>query len=906
MKKRACFVVLLLLLCRYGFTQPLSVSLYSPLSEVDCDCPVGYTGITATASGGTAPYTFLWSNGAVTQALNYLLPGVYTVTVTDAILATVTDSYTITSSPTFWPNMTFVAPTPGMCNGTIFFNAFCQSTQVNAPDYPYFDGYNHARIICQTGPPVSHNVSTIPSGCLSDSLLDGLTIDPAIHYTGPCTVTNISIPGQVPCSNTKFRIHNQHPLDLTGLPQLPMLNVCCDPFFGAQQAKLFDLQNNLLGTTSAIGYMQNFTSQDFDFGLTLSGAVIFEYQEGMIGMDTIGIYLRDTFYLLNEDCGLFNGIVFYDSNNDCVYQGGSDLLLPDVSLILQPGNVMLLTNDNGEYSAYLPFGSYSVSQSNFYGLDQKCPQSPFSFLLDSINNTFTQEIADTVISGVNCDLDVNVVSFSAARPGFNCVIDLRMTNTNVVPSTSSLLTYTFDPNLQFISATNGGLANGNQVTWNQPPITGLAYYDVSVTFLVPVGTPLGTILTSTAEVTLLPCDTNLSNNTLTHTRVVTGSYDPNLISVSPVGVGALHVLPPDYRLNYFIEFENTGTDTAFTVVLIDTLPGTLDPLSIQVMQATHPYFVEVTNDSILRFTFENIMLPDSGTNSIASKGHISFGIDQDPGLIDGTVITNKAEIYFDFNLPVATNTVFNTIKNGPVTICQDVNLNLDSAGTAIIQSSIIDAGSYDFYGIQNTSLSQTTFDCSQTGPNTITFYATSLNGLTDSCQSIVTVIDDILPLAFCHDTILLIDSSCFVSVMPAEIDNGSSDNCALLNFSLSQSSFTCANIGLNQVTFTVTDASGNSSQCNSLITVIDVTGIHEFTTSAEQLHLAPNPSSGLLNLPLNALNGILEITELTGKVVFKSKHLNTPQLDLTHLTPGCYLVQLKKDQVVYRALWTKY
>src|SRR5688572_7251929 len=95
--------------------QPLTVNI-TGYYDVDCDCPNGYGGLNATALGGTGPYTYLWSNGSTLSSINSLLPGIYTVTVTDAVLSTATNLDSINSLPTFWANMSFIAPTPGKCN----------------------------------------------------------------------------------------------------------------------------------------------------------------------------------------------------------------------------------------------------------------------------------------------------------------------------------------------------------------------------------------------------------------------------------------------------------------------------------------------------------------------------------------------------------------------------------------------------------------------------------------------------------------------------------------------------------------------------------------------------------------------------------------------------------------------
>ena len=52
--------------------------------ETTKSCSPGQGTITPTVSGGTTPYTFLWSTGATTQDISSLSPGTYSVTVTDS------------------------------------------------------------------------------------------------------------------------------------------------------------------------------------------------------------------------------------------------------------------------------------------------------------------------------------------------------------------------------------------------------------------------------------------------------------------------------------------------------------------------------------------------------------------------------------------------------------------------------------------------------------------------------------------------------------------------------------------------------------------------------------------------------------------------------------------------------
>ncbi|GJM31466.1 MAG: hypothetical protein DHS20C18_04670 [Saprospiraceae bacterium] len=148
-------------------------------------------------------------------------------------------------------------------------------------------------------------------------------------------------------------------------------------------------------------------------------------------------------------------------------------------------------------------------------------------------------------------------------------------------------------------------------------------------------------------------------------RNVVASFDPNEKLAFPTGYGPQHLLAPNEPLDYQIVFQNTGNDTAFTVVLRDTLSQFLDPSSVRPTNASHPYSFDFRNtaegQAVLEFVFDDILLPDSTTNERASHGFVKFHIDQRPDLPIGTVIENRAGIYFDINAPVLTNTVWHTI-----------------------------------------------------------------------------------------------------------------------------------------------------------------------------------------------------------------------------------------------------
>lgn len=148
----------------------------------------------------------------------------------------------------------------------------------------------------------------------------------------------------------------------------------------------------------------------------------------------------------------------------------------------------------------------------------------------------------------------------------------------------------------------------------------------------------------------------------------TGSFDPNDKHSYPVGYGADHYIRPGTDIEYLIRFQNTGTDTAFTVEIVDTLSAWLDPTTIRFGASSHPYQYDLNGQGVVHFLFEDILLPDSSTNEVASLGFAKFSIKPrlDAPLL--TRIENTAAIYFDFNDPIFTNTTWHRLGENFITV----------------------------------------------------------------------------------------------------------------------------------------------------------------------------------------------------------------------------------------------
>ncbi|MDF1698067.1 MAG: T9SS type A sorting domain-containing protein [Saprospiraceae bacterium] len=145
-------------------------------------------------------------------------------------------------------------------------------------------------------------------------------------------------------------------------------------------------------------------------------------------------------------------------------------------------------------------------------------------------------------------------------------------------------------------------------------------------------------------------------------EIIRCAFDPNDKQVSPSRLeptGSNYTLF-DEQLLYKIRFQNTGNDTAYNIRITDTLSPILDWTTLQMAGSSHRHQMEMTADGVITFYFEDILLPDSIINEPASHGYVSFTIYASENIAQWDTITNKAQIYFDLNQPIITNSIKST------------------------------------------------------------------------------------------------------------------------------------------------------------------------------------------------------------------------------------------------------
>jgi len=380
--------------------------------------------------------------------------------------------------------------------------------------------------------------------------------------------------------------------------------------------------------------------------------------------------------LLEEDHAVFGklgpsafitGSVFYDWNQNGIKDANEAFCKNCIVTSSNSGFTRGSSAGNGWFRNDVQPGSYTtsvtVSNSNY-------AVSPLSHTstLDSLFQGDTIHFALQPVADIK-DLSVTAMAINAARPGFPLQYKIKLKNEGTtIPAASLFLVK--DSRISFVSAIPAPVrVNGDSIVWNysgfQPESDSVITVNLKVN--APPATSIGDTLSTVVFVAANTSDVNLVNDSATVRQLVIGSYDPNDKSENFAGkIPVAKVASGDY-IYYLIRFQNTGTDTAFTVVVSDTLDAGLDWPSLQMVGASHTYQLTVQDQNKIKWLFPTIHLPDSNRNEPLSHGYIFFRIRPKQNLKSGDVVNNKAFIYFDYNLPVITNQVSSTVVSEKIT-----------------------------------------------------------------------------------------------------------------------------------------------------------------------------------------------------------------------------------------------
>ncbi|WP_306641344.1 DUF7619 domain-containing protein [Sanyastnella coralliicola] len=357
------------------------------------------------------------------------------------------------------------------------------------------------------------------------------------------------------------------------------------------------------------------------------------------------------------------GYVWYDDNENGLYTAGEQFLSFQ-NVILNPGNITAITNDEGQYifQGVTP-GNYTVEVVTtelfpFYTL----PSNPVNVFVSPSGNV------PDVNLGLSDDLPQFAICVDFYPPGVgypcNDWVNHNICFRNMGNQTiDGYVAVDINPLIQdYMEVTPIDSVVGNTVYMGFEDLAPGHMFLYDIEFLTPSVDFIGEFITSTATAVGFFQGAQVAMGVEELTVEMTCAYDPNDKQVFPNGYAEPHYVLPETELEYLVRFQNTGNAPATNVTITDTISEYLDLTTFQLMANSHSVMVQI--DPTTRqvdFVFENIMLPDSNCCEPESHGLVSYTILPFAGLEPETEINNTAYIFFDNNPPIVTNTTWTTI-----------------------------------------------------------------------------------------------------------------------------------------------------------------------------------------------------------------------------------------------------
>lgn len=535
----------------------------------------------------------------------------------------------------------------------------------NIPNVDGINSFSNLRLL---------NCSVNQIGSLNISSMSNLiSLDCRINQISTLNINNLTNLEALGCSSNQ----------LTSLVISNLLNL---KYFTCDSNQLTTL--NLSGLTHLVGvkcgYNQlttlnlryNVFSSTYNYVLDFSANPNLQYicadEEDISTVQSkINSYGYNATCNVNSYCSFTPSSIFYaiqGSNKYDLNADGCDVLDPvfpnlkySITDGINTGN--LIPNASGSYYIPVSLGTHNITPQ--FENPTYFTSSPVSATVSfpSTTSPFNQNFCITP-NGIHHDLEVVIIPIQPARPGFDATYKIKYKNKGTVSETATLVFNFNDSILDYISSTliptsvNVGL-----LSWNMGTILPFQNGEFVITLNVnsPTEVPAvnaGTILNYSANFNGLNTDETPIDNNSSLNQIVVNSFDPNDktclegTSINPSMIGQY--------LHYKIRFENTGTFPAQNIVVKDLIDVTkFDINSLQIKDSSHSCVTRITNPDKVEFIFENINLPfDEATND----GYVVFKIKTKSTLVTGNTISNSANIYFDYNFPIITNTATSTFQ----------------------------------------------------------------------------------------------------------------------------------------------------------------------------------------------------------------------------------------------------
>lgn len=601
------------------------------------------------------------------------------------------------------------------------------------------------------------------------------------------------------------------------------------------------------------------------------------------------------------------GEIYVDLNENN-YRDEEEVGVPAINVLTDPEWFMAFTNDNGKYFMNFEEGFEEVLE--IYPAMYpawEISTEPTSYSVDFEEDFLFVDSIDFGISPTEM-LDNISVNLNGGYPRCNSEVNYWLNFRNIgTTSPSGLVHLKLDENLEFIdSELLPDSVSGNNVYWQFDSLNYFEEQSIRLNVLMPDVEFIGDTMISYLSVFIDSLDEDEILFADTLSQVLTCAYDPNDKEVQPSGFDSLgYISPTTSELEYMIRFQNTGTDTAYTVIIEDQLDTNIKVSSITLLSSSHEMDVDVLPSRVIRFNFDNIMLPDSNVNYLGSQGFVKFKVELNDDIPIGTSIFNYVSIFFDENPPIITNTVVNTLYDCDL-FKDDFRLDTNKAcifdqinGEMLIES-LGDDISWD---ILDESQTGTTFNWTADSSGVFELVASYSSGFCVSDTIFDIHISDLPDVAF-ND---ISDGLLCISDMLVELD-GTPSFGEFSGLGVEDGFFSpnIAGAGEHMLYYQYTD-SLNCSNIDSIeIKVVDCLSL--FENQIKEIVIVPNPFTNQLSIDLSGFAeapGIIVIYDMLGQEIYRQEALTEPVITIntSKFEDGTYLLMItdtSKNPLIFK------
>lgn len=358
------------------------------------------------------------------------------------------------------------------------------------------------------------------------------------------------------------------------------------------------------------------------------------------------------------------GRIFLDINENGSHDS-TDIAINNIGITSQPLAEYTYSYDDGRYHLFIDGTdgtTYQIQPETLDGWAITTDSDYYSVIGDENFTSVDSLDFGFAPDSIYTDLNVNLTGgFPRCNQLVNYWIDLSNQGTSLP---SGVIHLAIDDSISYSNSSlePDSIVDQN-VYWHLDSLFYFSDFQIDVEVLMPSFTSMGDTLLSTltfTEDSEIPEEAVIISDSLE--QILVCAYDPNDKSVTPAGLDSLGYIGQGQELEYLIRFQNTGNDTAFAVIIHDQLASELDKTTFEPKASSHEMQTYLHEDGRIEFSFFNIMLPDSGADFLGSQGYVKFKIQPLEDLLPNTEILNTAEIFFDYNTEIVTNTLQNTIE----------------------------------------------------------------------------------------------------------------------------------------------------------------------------------------------------------------------------------------------------